>query len=193
VAETLAAMALALGMALAMAMAVAMSLALGMALAMAMAMAMAMALAMGMALALALALAMAMAMGMALALALAMVMVMALGMAMGNDLRAHRCQHILNTGEIMKYVIARTENAGVFAGWLESRNGQEVVLQSARRLWYWQGAASLSQLAMEGTSCPENCKFPIAVNRVELLTVIEILDCTPMAQTSILAVPIWKA
>ena len=92
----------------------------------------------------------------------------------------------------MKYVIVRTENAGVFAGWLESRNGQEVVLQNARRIWFWKGAASLSQLAMEGTSCPNECKFPIAVTRVELLTAIEILDCSPIAQTSILAVPIWK-
>lgn len=44
----------------------------------------------------------------------------------------------------MKYVICRTYSAGVFAGYLESRNGQEVVMRNARRLWYWDGAASLS-------------------------------------------------
>jgi len=92
----------------------------------------------------------------------------------------------------MKYVIVRTYSAGVFAGELESRNGQEVVLRNARRIWYWSGAASLSQLAMEGTKEPENCKFPCEVDRVELLQAIEILDVTPQAKESIKMVPIWK-
>ena len=91
-----------------------------------------------------------------------------------------------------RYVIVRTNTAGVFAGELESRNGQEVILLNARRIWYWAGAASLSQLAMEGTKDPQNCKFPCTVNRVELLEAIEILDCTPRAQMSIQQVPVWK-
>ena len=94
----------------------------------------------------------------------------------------------LNT---MEYVIVRTNSAGVFAGYLESRNGQEVIMRQARRIWYWDGAASLSQLAVNGTSKPENCKFPIAVNKVELLQVIEILDCTEKAKQSIESVSIW--
>ena len=84
-----------------------------------------------------------------------------------------------------KYVIVRTYSAGVFAGELESRKGQEVVMRNARRLWYWDGAASLSQLAMEGTSKPDNCKFPCEVDRVELLQAIEILDVTEKAKESI--------
>lgn len=92
----------------------------------------------------------------------------------------------------MKYVIVRTYSAGVFAGNLESRNGREVILLNARRLWYWDGAASLSQLAMEGVRKPKNCKFPCEVNRVELLETIEILDVTEAAEKSIKDVPIWK-
>jgi hypothetical protein len=95
------------------------------------------------------------------------------------------------TFEGMKYCIVRTYSAGVFAGYIESRNGQEVVMRQARRIWYWEGAASLSQLAMEGTSRPKNCKFPVAVDRVELLQAIEILDCTERARKSIMGVPIW--
>jgi len=90
------------------------------------------------------------------------------------------------------YKIVRTHSAGVFAGYIESRNGQEVVMRNARRLWYWSGAASLSQLAIDGVSAPQNCKFPEAVNRVELLQAIEILDVTEKARLSINAVPIWK-
>ena len=91
-----------------------------------------------------------------------------------------------------KVVIVRTYSAGVFMGVLKSRKGQEVVLENARRIWYWAGAASLSQLAMEGTSKPESCKFPCPVDRVELLQAIEILDVTERARKSIEAVPIWQ-
>jgi hypothetical protein len=92
----------------------------------------------------------------------------------------------------MKYVIVRTYSAGVFAGYLESRKGQEVVMRNARRLWYWEGAASLSQMAIEGTSLPAKCKFPVAVERVELMQAVEILDVTEKARASIEAVVVWK-
>jgi hypothetical protein len=91
-----------------------------------------------------------------------------------------------------KYVIVRTYSAGVFAGELESRKGQEVVLVNARRLWYWSGAASLSQLAEQGTSKPGECKFPCPVGRVELLQAIEILDVSAEGRRSIEGVPEWK-
>ncbi len=91
----------------------------------------------------------------------------------------------------MNYVIIRTYSAGVFAGYLESRNGQEVILRNARRLWYWSGASSLSQLAMEGTKNPDECKFPCEVDRIELLQAIEIIDVTEKAKKSISEVKIW--
>lgn len=90
------------------------------------------------------------------------------------------------------YVIVRTYSAGVFAGTLESREGKEVVLTDARRLWYWSGAATLSQLAVEGTKDPGNCKFPVEVPRVTLTEAIEILDVMPEARESIRGVEIWE-
>lgn len=89
------------------------------------------------------------------------------------------------------YVIVRTYSAGVFAGYLESRKGQEVVLKNARRIWYWKGAASLSQLAVDGTSDPAGCKFPCEVPKVELLNAIEILDVSEKAKKSIAEVKVW--
>ena len=90
------------------------------------------------------------------------------------------------------YIICRTYSAGVFAGTLVSRKGQEVELKQARRLWYWDGAATLSQLAMEGVKKPENCKFPCEVSSVLLLNAIELLPVTKQARQSIAAVPIWQ-
>jgi hypothetical protein len=92
-----------------------------------------------------------------------------------------------------RYVIVRTYSAGVFAGFLESRKGQEVVMTQARRIWYWTGAASLSQLAIDGTKSPSTCKFPEAVARIELMQAIEVIDCTPKARASIEAVTPWRA
>jgi hypothetical protein len=91
------------------------------------------------------------------------------------------------------YVMVRTYSAGVFAGYLESRKDREVILREARRIWYWAGAASLSELATRGTSKPNECKFPCEVDRVELLEVIEIIDITEQAKKSIASVPVWTA
>lgn len=40
------------------------------------------------------------------------------------------------------------------------------MLKNARRLWYWDGAASISQIAVDGVSKPENCKFPESVSEI---------------------------
>ena len=92
----------------------------------------------------------------------------------------------------MEYCMVRTYSAGVFAGYIESRDGKEVVMRNARRIWYWDGAASLSQLATKGTSKPENCKFPQAVDKVILTEVIEIIPMTEAAKQSIDEVKIWE-
>jgi hypothetical protein len=92
----------------------------------------------------------------------------------------------------MPYKIVRCDRTGVFAGYIESRNGREVVIRKARRLWYWAGAASLSQLAMEGVRNPRECKFPCEVDRVEVLDAVEILDVTAQAKISIDDVPVWS-
>lgn len=92
----------------------------------------------------------------------------------------------------MRYVLVRTYSAGVFVGYLKEQEDQKVILKKARRIWYWDGAASLSQLSTEGTSKPENCKFPCEVETIELMQVIEIIDITKKAKESITNVKIWK-
>lgn len=92
-----------------------------------------------------------------------------------------------------KYYIVRTYSAGVFVGYITKKNGKEVEMTDARRIWYWSGAASLSQLAMEGVKNPEDCKFPCAVEKVLLTEVIEIIECTEEAKKNIDDVPIWKS
>ena len=96
------------------------------------------------------------------------------------------------TKRVEKYQIVRTDRAGVFAGIVVSRKGTETEMRLVRRIWYWTGAASLSQLAMEGTKTPQTCKFSMVVTHEVLLGTIEILDVTSRAQLSIGGVPEWK-
>lgn len=91
------------------------------------------------------------------------------------------------------YVIVRSYAAGVFAGTLKSKKGKEVVLKNARRLWYWKGAASLSELAMSGIKCPNECKFPEEVSEIIITEACEILSVSKKAQESISGVPIWRS
>lgn len=93
---------------------------------------------------------------------------------------------------IGKRVLVRTFSAGVHFGELVSRDGKECVLKNARRIWYWSGAASLSQLAVDGTSQPEKCKFPISVPEILLTEVIEYIPVTEKAAESIDGVPVWS-
>jgi hypothetical protein len=94
---------------------------------------------------------------------------------------------------IGKNCVVRTYSAGVFIGLVKSRDGKEVVLENARRLWYWEGAASLSQIANEGVSNPKNCKFPAPVPEILLTEAIEIIPATEAAVESIAAVKAWSA
>lgn len=94
---------------------------------------------------------------------------------------------------IGKICVVRTYSAGVFLGEVAERNGKEVLLKNARRLWYWDGAASLSQLANDGVSKPQNCKFPAAVSEILLTEAIEFIPASEAAIASIASVKEWVA
>ena len=89
-------------------------------------------------------------------------------------------------------VIVRTYSAGVFYGYLKSRDGKEGILLNARRMWKWYGA-SLSECAQSGTPNKDNCKFPEVVDRIDLTEIIEVLQLTEKALKSLNEVPVWKA
>ena len=96
----------------------------------------------------------------------------------------------------MTYCIVRTYSAGCFAAYVEKDWSEDGVrcalLQKSRRLWYWEGANSLSQLANEGVKKPENCRFPQEINNQKVFNVIEIIPASKKAQESINSVNIWN-
>lgn len=94
---------------------------------------------------------------------------------------------------IGKKVIIRGDRSGVEFGTLVAHNGREVTLHNARRIWYWDGAATISQLAKDGTAKPKDCKFTVSVESITILDAIEIIPCTEKAIKSIEEVEEWKA
>lgn len=90
-----------------------------------------------------------------------------------------------------RYII-RTENAGVFCAKIAERRGSEFDLVECRRLWAWQGAASLSQLATEGLS-RDGSRFTVTVPAMTVLGVIEVIPCSDKALAAIDAVPVWRS
>ena len=91
-------------------------------------------------------------------------------------------------------VMVRSANAGVFYGTIVRREGDEVTMSNARRCWYWDGAATLSELATRGTSKPGNCKFPAPTTGEHLiLGVCEVIPVTPEALATLDSVPVWSA
>lgn len=91
-----------------------------------------------------------------------------------------------------KKVIVRGDRSGVFFGTLVSKDGREVKLKKCRRLWYWDGAASISQIAQEGVKKPNECKFTVIVDEIIIMDAIEIILCTDTAIKNIEDVKVWK-
>ena len=92
----------------------------------------------------------------------------------------------------MQKHIIRGDRSGVFYGEIASRSGREVTIKNCRRLWYLAGAASLSQLAAEGTKAPRDCRFTVTVDELTILDAIELIPCSEIACKSIESVVLWK-
>jgi len=92
---------------------------------------------------------------------------------------------------IGKKCLVRGDRSGVFYGTVESINGQNVVIKNARGIYYWSGANALSELAVNGTQNPNDCKFTVVVETIGILDCVEIIPCTKDAIKNIESVKVW--
>ena len=91
-----------------------------------------------------------------------------------------------------KYYIIRGDRSGVFFGQIAGRNGQEVELRNVRKLWYWEGAFAVEQLAVDGVTNPSSCKFTVVVPEMVVMDAIQILPCSDKAVKILGEVKVWK-
>lgn len=96
----------------------------------------------------------------------------------------------------MERCIIRSYGAGVFLGYVAEQkselNGVNIILKQAKRIHYWDGACSLTQLALEGTKVPQNCRITESVESQFIANVIEIIPVTSKASKNLDEVKIWK-
>jgi len=96
----------------------------------------------------------------------------------------------------MERCIIRSYGAGVFVGYVAKQtselNGVNVILKQAKRIHYWDGACSLTQLALEGTKSPQNCRITESIESQFIANVIEIIPITKKSSKNIDEVKIWK-
>lgn len=100
--------------------------------------------------------------------------------------------HMAADTDGLVYCVIRTYSAGVHTGYLKERNGKEVTLINARRIWYWEGAFTLSAIAVNGVSKPDECKFSCVVPEITLTEAIEIIPCTEKARGIIEGVKVYE-
>ena len=108
---------------------------------------------------------------------------------------------VLDLSKVKKFVtkkgltfcIVRTYSAGVFAGMFNRKNKTKLgTIFDAIRIFYWDGACSLSQLANDGTKKPDDCKFAQPVSEVDLREIIEVIPCSEYARVNIVGVKVWE-
>lgn len=93
---------------------------------------------------------------------------------------------------INKTVIARIERAGVFMGALDYIDGDIVRLKDVRRIYYWMGALSVTDMAVNGIT---SGKVTVAVGVAEFnrSALVELNECTEKAIKKIKAIAPWRA
>ena len=93
---------------------------------------------------------------------------------------------------IGKKVIVRCNRAGVFFGTMKEYDNttREAVLGDVRRVHYWVGAASLSQMAMEGVR--GGSRMTMVVPEMAVMEVVEIIPCSDKAVENLENVKVWK-
>ena len=91
-----------------------------------------------------------------------------------------------------KFYIVRADRAGVFFGKIEERTQGEVIMTDVRKIWYWDGACAVEQLATDGTKKPNECKLTVTVPEMIIANPIQIIPCTDKAVKSLSGVKVWE-
>jgi len=90
------------------------------------------------------------------------------------------------------FYIVRADRAGVFFGKIKERAQDEVTMTDVRKIWYWEGACAVEQLAIDGTKKPNECKLTVMVPEMIIANPIQIIPCTDKAVKSLSRVKVWE-
>ena len=97
----------------------------------------------------------------------------------------------MNTSLLNKKIIARIDRAGVFHGTLDYIDNEIIRLKDVRRIYYWNGALSVTDIAAKGIT---GGKVTVPVSTVEFMSdkIVELNECSDESTKSIEAIKPWK-
>jgi hypothetical protein len=116
---------------------------------------------------------------------------MLLGIKKDSEQKSNK-QNKIHSHLIGEYVLVRTYSAGVHIGKLKDRDKDTVLLVDTKRIWYWDGACSLSQLAKEGSKNIDNCKISVTLDENLIDSSIEIIKVSEGVRQQIYGAKEWK-
>ncbi len=91
-----------------------------------------------------------------------------------------------------QFYIIRADKAGVFMGKIKSLEGDTAVCHSLRRLYYWEGALDVTQIAAHGVRRPDSCKFSVQLGETDESTIFNLIEFHPASQKAIESINLVK-
>jgi hypothetical protein len=81
-----------------------------------------------------------------------------------------------------KHCVIRTYSAGVHLGTIKSVDGAQVIADDVRRLWKWEGAFTLNEVALNGVS--NSSRIAVEVPTISLSDMVELIPTSEKARKS---------
>ncbi len=98
--------------------------------------------------------------------------------------------------EGLEWVLIRSYGSGVHFGLLSEKRdapqGLEVTLLQSRRIHKWVGAASLSQLAVDGIGNKSESRVAVELPYITISNVIEIIPLSTKSLDNLKNSPVWE-
>jgi hypothetical protein len=91
-----------------------------------------------------------------------------------------------------QFYIIRADKAGVFLAKIESIEGDTIVCNSLRRLYYWEGALDVTQIAAYGIDRPQSCKFSTQLAITDKSTIFNVIEFHPASDKAIESINLVK-
>lgn len=89
-----------------------------------------------------------------------------------------------------KYFIVRTDRAGVFFGKIKENKMSSIIMQDVRKIYYWEGAAAVEQIAVDGVN--DNSRLTVTIDEMEIASPIQIIPCTDKAEKNLKSIKEWR-
>jgi hypothetical protein len=89
-----------------------------------------------------------------------------------------------------QFYIVRSDRAGVFFGQIKQKKVNSVVMINVRKIYYWDGAAAVEQIAIDGVN--DLSKLTVIVPEMEIERWIQIIPCSKNAVENLQAKKEWK-